>query len=316
MITVLAGGVGAARFLRGLVEVVPPREVTAVVNVGDDITLHGLHVSPDLDSITYHLAGVVHDEQQWGRAKESFTVAEELGRFGRPDWFTLGDRDLATHVHRTARLREGASLSQVTAEVTAAFDVGVRVLPVTDDPVATHVHTTDGRELHFQEYWVRDRARHDVDRVELVGAAEARPAPGVVEAVLDADAVLVAPSNPVVSIGTVLAVPGMAEAVRQTPAPVVGVSPIVGGGVVRGMADRLLPALGVSVSAVGVARHYRDWLDGWVLDDEDAAHLEAVRDLGLAAEVTDTMMDEPDVATALARTCLELASRVRGSTDG
>jgi LPPG:FO 2-phospho-L-lactate transferase len=184
------------------------------------------------------------------------------------------------------------------------------VLPVTDDPATTRVHTTDGRDLHFQEYWVRDRAAHPVERIELVGAERARPAPGVVEALLDADAVLVAPSNPVVSIGTVLAVPGVTEAVRQTRAPVVGVSPIVGGGVVRGMADRLLPAIGVPVSAVGVARHYREWLDGWVLDDEDAAHADAVRDLGVLAEVTDTMMDEPGVATALARTCLDLADQV------
>lgn len=308
MITVLAGGVGAARFLRGLVEVVPAADVTVVANVGDDIELHGLHVAPDLDSITYHLAEVVHPEQQWGRAKESFVVAEELERFGRPTWFTLGDRDLATHLHRTARLREGASLSQVTAEITHAFGLELRLLPVTDDPVATRVHLTDGRDLHFQEYWVRERAEPAVARVELAGAVDARPAPGVVEAVLDADVVLVAPSNPVVSIGTVLAVPGVAEALRQTPAPVIGVSPIVGGGVVRGMADRLLPVIGVPVSALGVARHYRPWLDGWVLDVEDAAHEAAVAELGLGVAVTDTMMDEPGVAPALARTCLELSS--------
>lgn len=310
MITVLAGGVGAARFLCGLVEVTDPADVTVVVNVGDDIEVHGLHVSPDLDSIAYHLAGVVHPDQQWGRAEESFTTAEELARFGRETWFTLGDRDLATHLHRTARLREGAPLSRATAEVADAFGLEVRLLPATDDPVATRVTTSDGHELHFQEYWVRDRAAHDVDHIELAGAADARPAPGVVAAITGADAVLVAPSNPVVSIGTILAVPGIEAALRTSPAPVVGVSPIVGGGVVRGMADRLLPAIGVPVSAAGVAAHYAGWLDGWVLDREDAAHEHAVAELGLGVRVTDTMMDEPGVAAALARTCLDLAEEL------
>lgn len=310
MITVLAGGVGAARFLRGLVQVTDPGDVTVVVNVGDDIEVHGLHVSPDLDSITYHLAGVVHPEQQWGRADESFTVAEELARFGRETWFTLGDRDLATHLHRTARLREGVPLSRATAEVADAFGLGVRLLPATDDPVATRMTTSDGHELHFQEYWVRDRAAHEVERIELAGADDARPAPGVVEAITGADAVLVAPSNPVVSIGTILAIPGIEAALRTGPAPVVGVSPIVGGGVVRGMADRLLRAIGVPVSAVGVAAHYAGWLDGWVLDREDAAHEQAVAELGLGVRVTDTMMDEPEVAAALARTCLDLAEEL------
>ncbi len=308
MITVLAGGVGAARFLKGLVQVVDAHEVTAVVNVGDDVRVHGLHVSPDLDSIVYHLAGVVHPGQQWGRADESFVVAEELARLGRPTWFTLGDRDLAVHVHRTARLAEGAPLSQVTAEVANAFGVDVTLLPATDDPVGTRVHTTDGEDLHFQEYWVRDRAEHEVARVELAGRDGARPAPGVVEAIVDADVVLVAPSNPVVSVGTVLAVPGIAEAVRTTPAPVVGVSPIVGGTVVRGMADRLLPAIGVATTAAGVAGHYAAWLDGWVLDERDADQADEVADLGVRPAVTDTMMDDPDVAAALARTCLDLAA--------
>lgn len=311
MLTVLAGGVGAARFLRGLVEVVPPDEVTAVVNVGDDIDVHGLRVSPDLDSITYHLGGVVHPDQQWGRADERFTVAEELGRFGRERWFTLGDRDLAVHIHRTARLAAGASLSQVTAEVATAFGIRVRLLPATDDRVETRVRTEDGRDLHFQEYWVRDRAAPSVEQVRLAGAATARPAPGVLAAIADADAVLVAPSNPVVSIGTVLAVPGVADALRRTEAPVVGVSPIVGGGVVRGMADRLLPSIGVPVSAVGVAAHYRDWVDGWVMDVEDAALEEGVRGLGMATAVTDTVMDDPAVAAALAETVLGLAIEVR-----
>lgn len=307
MIVVLAGGVGAARFLRGLVRAVPPEDVTAVVNVGDDLVRHGLHVSPDLDSITYHLAGVVHPSQQWGRADETFTVAEELERFGESRWFTLGDRDLATHLYRTKRLHEGAALSTVTAEIAAAFGVRATLLPATDDPVETRILTTTGRDLHFQQWWVGERAAPEVAEVRLAGADGARPAPGVVEAIVDADLLLVAPSNPVVSIGTVLAVPGIREAVAAAPAPVVGVSPIVGGAVVRGMADRLLPAVGATVSADGVAAHYGDLLDGWVLDHRDDGVADRVRALGLAVAVTDTMMDDPDVTARLAATVLELA---------
>jgi LPPG:FO 2-phospho-L-lactate transferase len=311
--TVLAGGVGAARFLRGLVAVddVDPADVTAVVNVGDDIDRHGLHVCPDLDSITYWLAGVIHPEQQWGRADETFVLASELERFGEGRWFSLGDRDLATHVYRTKRLREGAPLSVVTGEIARAFDVPVRLLPVTDDAVATRVHTTDGRDLHFQEYWVGERAAPDVARVELGGADRARPAPGVVESILDADVVVIAPSNPVVSIGTLLAVPGVREAVLETPAPVVGVSPIVGGAVVRGMADRLLPAVGAEVSAAGVARHYGELLDGWVVDRVDADALDALPD-HVRGVATATMMDDVATAAALARTCLDLGAELAG----
>ncbi|MFA9445116.1 2-phospho-L-lactate transferase [Egicoccus sp. AB-alg6-2] len=307
MYAVLAGGVGAARFLRGLTAAVPGEEIVAVVNVGDDLTLHGLRICPDLDSITYWLAGVVHPEQQWGRADERHTVADELRRFGDPGWFTLGDRDLATHLHRTARLREGAPLSVVTDEIRRAFGVSTRLLPVTDDPVETRIHTSDGRDLHFQEYWVRERARPQVAEIAFAGAADAEPAPGVVEAILDADVVLVAPSNPVVSIDPILRVPGLRAAVHQSPAPVVGVSPIVGGRVVRGMAHRLLPAVGAEVSAAGVAAYYGDLLDAWVVDDRDRDAVATVEATGVRAVATDTMMDDPEVAAALARTCLALA---------
>jgi LPPG:FO 2-phospho-L-lactate transferase len=316
VIAVLAGGVGAARFLRGLTQVVPPEQIVAIVNVGDDLTRFGLRICPDLDSITYWLAGVVHPEQQWGRADETHVVADELRRFGHEPWFTLGDRDLGTHLHRSMRLAEGAPLSTVTTEVSDAFGIGVRLLPATDDPVATRIDTADGRDLHFQEYWVRERGAPEVAGVRLAGGDVATPAPGVVEALIDADAVIVAPSNPVVSIGTILAVPGIAAALHQTPAPVVAVSPIVGGRVVRGMAHRLLPAVGAEVSAAGVAAHYgaRDaggYLDGYVLDRVDADDLPAVRDLGLAVAATDSMMDDPAVAAELARTCL----RVAGGTE-
>ncbi len=311
MYTVLAGGVGAARFLRGLLEVVPAREVVAIVNVGDDLTRFGLRICPDLDSITYWLAGVVHPEQQWGRAEESHVVASELERFGHEPWFTLGDRDLATHLHRTSRMGEGAPLSTVTGEVTDAFGLDLRLLPATDDAVETRITTSDGRDLHFQEYWVRERGRPEVTSVQLAGAGSARPAPGVVEALIDAEAVLVAPSNPVVSIGTILEVPGIRAALHTTPVPVVGVSPIVGGTVVRGMAHRLLPAIDTEVSARGVAEHYREWLDGWVIDNVDAAQHADVEALGLSCAVTDTMMDDVEVAAELARTCLYLARSMR-----
>ncbi|MBW3658435.1 MAG: 2-phospho-L-lactate transferase [Actinobacteria bacterium] len=303
----LAGGVGAARFLRGLVRAVPPGEVTAVVNVGDDLDRHGLHVSPDLDSIAYWLAGVIHPEQQWGRADESFVVASELERFGEGRWFSLGDRDLATHIYRTKRLREGAPLSAVTAEIVRAFGLDVTLLPATDDAVATRVTTGDGRDLHFQEYWVGERAAPVVTGVRLAGAEAASPAPGVLEAVTGASSLLLCPSNPVVSIGTILAVPGIREAVAASPAPVVGVSPIVGGKVVRGMADKLLPAVGAEVSALGVARLYADLLDGWIVDERDAALAPAIADeLGIEVVVTDTMMDDVGVATELARTAVSL----------
>jgi len=309
---VLAGGVGAARFLRGLIRVVPPEEVTVIVNVGDDLTHLGLRICPDLDSITYWLAGVVHPEQQWGRADESHVVATELQRFGHEPWFTLGDRDLGVHLHRSLRLAAGVPLSEVTAEVSAAFEIATRLLPATDQPVETRITTTDGRDLHFQEYWVRERARPEVAGIRLAGAEDARPAPGVVETFRAADAILIAPSNPVVSIDTILAIPGIREAVASAPTPVVGVSPIVGGQVVRGMAHKLLPAVGTEVSARGVARHYGSLLDGWVVDDRDAAMVDDVRALGIAAAATDTLMDDVEVAAALARTCLELADAARG----
>jgi LPPG:FO 2-phospho-L-lactate transferase len=312
---VLAGGVGAARFLRGLTRVVPPDEVVAIVNVGDDLTHLGLRICPDLDSITYWLGDVVHPDQQWGRADETHVVAGELRRLGHDPWFTLGDRDLGVHLHRTSRLAAGVPLSVVTDEIRAAFGVQVRLLPATDDRVETRIRTVDGRDLHFQEYWVRERAAPEVASVALAGADRATAGPDVVETLLDAEAVLVAPSNPVVSVGTILAVPGIAAALHQTPAPVVGVSPIVGGQVVRGMAHRLLPAVGAEVSAAGVARHYGHRprggvLDGWVIDGRDAAELAAIEDLGLAARATDTMMDDPEVAARLARVCLDLASEI------
>ena len=311
MHVVIAGGVGAARFLKGLVRVVPPEEILAVVNVGDDLWLHGLRICPDLDSITYHLAGVVDPDRQWGRAEETEVVATELERFGSSRWFTLGDRDLATHLHRTERLRAGVPLSVVADEIREAFGVEVRLVPATDDEAETRILTSDGRDLHFQDYWVREGGRPEVAEVDLRAARQAQAAPGTVEALLSADAVLIAPSNPVVSVDPVRTVPAIAAALHQTPAPVVGVSPIVGGSVVRGMAHRLLPAVGAEVSAAGVARYYGEVLDGWVLDERDAGQAAAVERLGVTARVTDTMMDDVEVAAALAATTVELAAELR-----
>jgi LPPG:FO 2-phospho-L-lactate transferase len=314
MVVVLAGGVGAARFLRGLARHVPDEDITVVVNVGDDLDHLGLRICPDLDSITYWLAGLVHPEQQWGRADERFTVRDELVRLGHEPWFTLGDRDLALHVHRTALLRAGVPLSEVTADVTRRHALGLRLVPVSDDRIETRIHTVDGRDLHFQEWWVGERARSDVARVEYRGVSAALPAPGVIEAIIDADVVLVAPSNPVVSIAPIITVPAVGAALASTPARIVGVAPIIGGRVVRGMADRLLPAVGAEVSAAGIADWYgsrRDGglLDAWVIDDADAddVTLARMRQLGLTVTATDTLMDDIEVAAALAATALRLA---------
>ena len=312
MIVVLAGGVGAARFLRGLTAVAEGHDVTVIANVGDDIDVHGLRICPDLDSIAYWLSGLVHPNQQWGRADERFTVREELARFGHQSWFTLGDRDLATHLHRSALLAQDVPLSDVTRGIAEHLGLEVRLLPVSDDRIETRIHTTDGRDLHFQEWWVRDRAVPDVRNVEFRGVETATPAPGVLEAMMTADAVIIAPSNPVVSIWPIIEVPGVRDALTRTSARVIGISPIVGGRVVRGMAHRLLPAVGCGVDAAEVAFWYgsRDaggLLDGWVLDTADAASIDRVNALGIDAVATDTMLDDPVVAARLATTVLDLS---------
>lgn len=265
MIVVLAGGIGAARFLRGLLAVTD-EPVVVIGNTGDDCTVHGLRVCPDLDTVTYTLGGGVHEEQGWGRDGETFAVAAELAAYGEPTWFTLGDKDIATHLLRTRLLAEGVPLSEVTRRVAARWSLPVTLLPMTDDPVETRV-VADGREMHFQEYWVRLHASVPVERVWLEG--KATPAPGVLEAIADARLVLLPPSNPVVSIGTILAVPGIREAILATNAPKVGVSPIIGGAPVRGMADRMLAAVGVECTAAAVYEHY-GFLDRWLVDPVDA----------------------------------------------
>ena len=297
-ITVLAGGVGAARFLEGLCRAVDPADVTAICNVGDDFAWHGLHVSPDIDTVIYTLAGL-EGEFGWGVRGDTLAALGELTELGEEPWFQIGDRDLATHVWRTERLRAGQPLSEVTAHLARLRGLELAMLPVTDDPHPTVVVTPEG-PLAFQDYFVRGRASADVVGIEFPEAASARPAPGVLDALTHADAVLLAPSNPFVSIEPVLAVPGVRDALRDTSAPRVAVSPIVGGEAVKGPAAAMLRTLGHEVSALGVARLYTGLVDVFVLDEVDRALAPAVEALGMRVVVTDTMMTSPERRLALA----------------
>jgi LPPG:FO 2-phospho-L-lactate transferase len=307
MITVLAGGVGAARFLRGLVQVVAPAHVTAVVNVADDLVLHGLSISPDLDTVTYTLADAIDPERGWGLADETWQAMEMLGRLGGARWFNLGDRDLGTHLYRTGRLAEGADLSTVTAEITSALGLDVRVLPVSNDPVRTFVTLPDegGIEVAFQNYFVERHHDVPVSAVRFDGVEQARPAPGVLAAIDEAEVVVIAPSNPIVSIGPVLAVPGVRDAVERRRDRVVAISPIVAGAALKGPADRLLRELGHDSSVVGVARLYAGSASVLVVDNADHESAALVEKQGLRCVVTDTIMRGPDEAAAVARATLE-----------
>ena len=313
-VVALAGGVGAARFLSGLVQVADPARTTVIVNTGDDREFYGVHVSPDLDIVTYTLAGRVDREKGYGLAGDGHRVVEALGALGHPTWFRLGDADFATALHRSARLREGAGLAAVTDEVRRTYKVDVALLPMSEDPCPTFVELRDGRRLHFEEYLARDGAPDAVTHVDLGAAERARPGPGVVRAIGAADVVLVCPSNPVVSIGPILAVPGIRAALEAARAPIVAVSPIVGGAPIKGPAAQLLRGIGVEVSARGVAAFYRDWIDGFVLDRRDAEQARDVEALGLRACVTDTVMRNGDAAASLARETLALAAGLVGAT--
>jgi LPPG:FO 2-phospho-L-lactate transferase len=309
-VAALAGGVGAGKFLRGLVRAVPATDVTVVVNTADDIRLHGLHISPDVDSVIYWLAAMADRERGWGRSHETWRTVEELRRFGaRGAWFGLGDLDLATHLFRTGLLEGGATLSRATARIAAAFGVASRILPMSDEPVQTRVDVVSmGRpeDLHFQEYWVKRLAADEVKAVRYRGADRARPAPGVLEAIANADAIVLPPSNPVASIGPILAVPGIRSAVAKRRDRVVGVSGIVGGAPLAGMADKLLAAAGVEVSAAGVAELYGDLLCGWVVDEADRHLAGRVEGLGIRVAVTDTVMSSDRAAESVARAVLSL----------
>jgi LPPG:FO 2-phospho-L-lactate transferase len=312
-ITVLAGGIGAARFLRGLKAAAPGAEITVVGNTGDDISLFGLHVSPDLDTVMYTLGGGISEEQGWGRAGESFAVLAELSAYGAgPGWFGLGDRDIATHIARTKQLNQGQPLSAVTRWLCERWQPGVTLLPMSDDRVETHVVLDDAggrRTVHFQEWWVRLRAAIPAAEIVAAGAAEARPAPGVLESIAAADFVLLPPSNPVVSIGIILAVPGIAEAVSAK--TVVGVSPIIGGAPVRGMADACLTAIGVQTSAAAVAAHYgAGLLDGWLVDEQDKAAADAPELAGIAVRALPLYMTDVSASAEIARAAIALAQEL------
>ncbi|HXD97336.1 MAG TPA: 2-phospho-L-lactate transferase [Candidatus Acidoferrum sp.] len=304
-VTALAGGTGAAKLLRGLAACLDPHDLTVIGNTGDDTEVWGLHVSPDLDTVTYALAGLLDVTRGWGRADETFRCLEAMAVLGAPSWFSLGDRDLAVHLTRTAALRAGTPLSAVTARVTGQLGVTTRILPMSDEPVRTLVQTTEAH-LTFQEYFVRDRAAGDVVAVEFAGAPAARPAPGVVAAITEADLVVVCPSNPVTSVGPILAVPGIAAALG-TARSVVGVSPIVGGAPVSGPAGRLMRARGLDVSPLGVAAAYAPWLRALLIDARDQDAAPALERTGVRAVVADIMMTDGAREVALAHRVLEAA---------
>jgi LPPG:FO 2-phospho-L-lactate transferase len=305
----LAGGIGGARFLRGLRAAAPDASITVIGNTGDDITLFGLRVCPDLDTVMYTLGGGIDEEQGWGRAKETHVVKEELAAYGvEPQWFGLGDRDFATHIVRSQMLEAGYPLSQITEALCARWQPGVRLLPMTDDRCETHVVIEDERgrrAIHFQEWWVRLRASVPAKSFALVGVDTAKPAPGVLEAIEEADVVVLPPSNPVVSIGTILQVPGIREAVL--PKTVVGVSPIIGGAPVRGMADACLTAIGVETTAQAVLELYgSELIDGWLVAEEDAG----VALDGVKVVARPILMTDADAAADIARSALDLAKEL------
>ncbi|HKV55697.1 MAG TPA: 2-phospho-L-lactate transferase [Candidatus Binataceae bacterium] len=296
---------GAAKFIRGLVQRIDPRRLTVIVNTGDDEYFYGLHVSPDVDTVTYTLAGLVNRANGWGLAGESFHALEALGRlYGNP-WFNLGDRDLATHLYRTERLRDGVPLSQVTTEIAGRLGVKSRLLPMSDERVYTHVQLKGKPSIPFQQYFVKGRARGRVEGIELRGIEQARPGPGVIEAVTEAAQVILAPSNPFVSLGPILQLEGMRDALKAVRERVVAISPIVGGKPVKGPADRMMRGLGHEVSALGVARIYKEFAGTFVIDQVDRRYLEPIRALGLKAIATDTMMTTPAKAARLAGVVLQ-----------
>lgn len=302
-VTALAGGVGAARFLEGLVQAVPQEDITVISNTGDDDEFFGLHVSPDIDIVIYTLAGAIDPEKGWGLAGETFNALGALGRFGYETWFNLGDTDMATHAHRTQLLRAGAALSEATRSIASAFGLRLTLLPVSDDRIRTLVDT-DAGTLAFQEYFVKRRTEDAVRAVRFDGAGAARPAPGVLEAIGAADAVVLAPSNPVVSIGPLLAVPGVREALRGTTARVAAISPIVGGRTIKGPADRMMATLGMRPDAAGVAAAYADFLDVLVIDEMDAALAPDVAAAGVRPAIEQTIMRGPAEKRALAEAVL------------
>jgi len=304
MITALAGGVGAARFLTGLSKLVDEKDFSVIVNTGDDIELYGLHISPDIDIVTYTLAGIVDEGKGWGIRGDTFQCLGALRRFNQETWFNIGDRDFATHLFRTSRLKQGCKLSEVTAEVSQALGLKAAILPMTDDKFETRIVTKDG-SVHFEEYLVKRGAKDAVFGVEFLGAESAKPAAGVIDSVLSAELVVVCPSNPIVSIGTILAVKGIRDALRQTNAKKVAVSPIIAGAPIKGPADKLLQGLGFEVSSFSVAKLYGDFLDTFIIDTADSSEKNKIEKLGIEVKVTNTIMRTLEDKIQLAKTVLE-----------
>ncbi len=306
-VTALAGGVGASKLLLGLHDVIDPRNLTVIVNTGDDITLHGLRISPDLDIVTYTLAGIVDETKGWGYRGETFHALKRLAAFGRVNWFNLGDRDLATHIHRSAMLAEGKSLSDAAEAIRLALRVKARILPMCDQRVPTMIDTAEG-ELHFQEYLVKRRAEPVVRGIRFDGVDKSRPAKGVLEAIRDADRILICPSNPLISIGPILGVPGIREALRARKGDVIAVCPIVGGKSLKGPSDKMLAELGHEPSAFGVAKLYADFTGTFVIDPADKTQAGPIRKLGMKVEVVPTVMKTRSQKRKLARSLLSLKS--------
>jgi len=305
LITALAGGVGASKLLRGMVEVVRPEDLTVIVNTGDDLELFGLYISPDVDIVTYTLAGLVDEERGWGFKGDTFNCLEMLSRYGHDTWFKLGDKDLATHLHRTLLMKRGYTLSEATAEICRSLGVRSRVIPMSNDRVVSMVHTDTGT-MTFEEYLVKHGMKPEVRGVYYEGADKAKPAPGVIEALDEAKLIVICPSNPVVSIGPILAVEGVRRALREAKGRVVAVSPIIAGRPVKGPADRLLKAIGVEVSAYGVAELYRDFLDVMIIDEVDAALKPRIEDLGIEVVAAPTLMKSLEDKVRLAKIVLSL----------
>lgn len=304
MITALAGGVGAARFLTGLVQLVNEKDLSIIVNTGDDIEMFGLHISPDIDIVAYTLAGIVDEEKGWGIRGDTFHCLEALRRFSCEVWFNLGDRDLATHIYRTNLLKAGLKLSEVTVQISRALGIKVAILPMTNDKFETRIVTEMGA-VHFQEYLVKRGAKDKVLGVEFLGADHANPAPGVIESINEAELVIICPSNPIVSIGTILAVKGVRDALRRTSAKKVAISPIIAGAPVKGPADKLLRGLGLEVSAYSVAKLYSDFLNTFILDVADSVEKDKIEKLGIEVKVANTLMKNLETKIALAKTVLE-----------
>ena len=307
MICVLAGGVGAARLLNGLKDVLPAEEITAIVNTGDDVIMHGLYICPDLDTVTYTLAGVNNTETGWGLKGETWLAMESLKKLGGETWFNLGDRDLATHLYRTGRLSEGVGLKEVTAEIASSMGIGVNLLPMTENRVETMVTLLESEnEVSFQEYFVKYRHNVAISSVRFNGSKEAKATPGVIDVINKAEIVIIAPSNPLVSIAPIFSVPEISKAIKARKKDTVAVSPIVAGAAIKGPADRLLNELGHEASVEGVAKYYQDWISALVIDNADFERAEGIESLGINCVVTETVMADSQIAASLGSTLLGL----------